>query len=54
MVNCVSTHSIVAAGAGYRLYDGIFYSYPAGHCRYHCAGQNNSGAKTSLKGRSLC
>ena len=29
-----------------RLYDGLFYSYPAGHCHHRRAGQSHSGAET--------
>jgi hypothetical protein len=38
----------MAFGVGDRIYDGLFYSYPAGHCRYHCADQSHSGAETGV------
>ena len=50
MDDCCNTHNSMAAGAGDRLYDGLFYSYPAGHCHYHCAGQSHSGAEARLEG----
>ena len=44
--NCCGTGNFVAAGAGDRLYDGLFYPYPAGH-RNRCGGdRGHSGAKT--------
>ena len=44
--NCGNTHNSMAAGAGDRLYVGVFYSYPARHCNYHGSGQGHSGAKS--------
>jgi hypothetical protein len=38
----------MAAGAGDRLYDGLFYSYPAGHCHYHDPGQCYSGTEAGV------
>ena len=46
MDDCCCTGNFVAVGAGDRLYDGLFYSYPAGHCHHHRAGQSRSGAET--------
>jgi len=53
--DCCNTHGSMAAGAGDRLYDRQFYSYPAGRCHYHCADQGNSGAEAHLAiNESLC
>jgi hypothetical protein len=35
----------MAAGAGDRLYNGLFYSYPTGRCHHRRAGQSHSGTK---------
>ena len=53
MDDCCGTDSSVGAGAVDWLYDGLFYSYPAGHCHYRRAGQPHSGAEARLKGRIL-
>lgn len=42
---CCPDHS-VATGAGERLYDGVFYSHPAGHCDHRRVGQSHPGAET--------
>jgi len=47
--DCCDSDNFVAAGVGDRLYDGLFYSYSAGHCHYCCAGQSHSGAETGLE-----
>jgi hypothetical protein len=41
-----STYNSMAAWVGDRLYDGLFYSHPAGRCNYHSSHQSNSGAET--------
>ena len=46
MDDCCNTHNSMAAGAGDRLYDGLFCSYPTGSCRHRRAGQSHSGAET--------
>ena len=46
--DCCNTHNSMAVGIGDRLYDGLFYSYPAGHCHYCCAGQCHSGAEAVI------
>ena len=46
MDDCCITHNSIGAGAGDRLYDGLFYSYPAGRCHHRRAGQSYSGAET--------
>jgi hypothetical protein len=43
--NCCNTHNSMAAGSGDRLYNGIFYSYPAGRCHHRRADQSYSGKK---------
>ena len=47
--DCCNTHNSMAVGIGDRLYDGLFYSYPAGHCHRHCFGQSHSGAEAPLE-----
>ena len=49
--DCCGTGNFVAVGVGDRLYDGLFYSYPAGHCHCRRAGQSHSGAKARLERR---
>ena len=49
MVNCCNTHNSMDAGAGDRLYDGLFYSYPAGRCYHRRVAQSHSGAKARLE-----
>jgi hypothetical protein len=51
--DCCDSDNFVAAGVGKWLYDGLFYSYSAGHCHYHCAGQSHSGAETGLTGKNV-
>ena len=51
MDNCFGIGNFVAAGAADRLYDGLFYSYPAGRCHHHRAGQSHSGAEARLERR---
>ena len=48
MDNCCNTYHPMDAGAGDGLYNGLFYSYPAG--RRNCRGvdQGHSGAKTCI------
>ena len=46
--DCRCTDNSVAAGAGDRLYDWLFYSHPAGHCHHHRAGQSHWGAETII------
>lgn len=48
MDNCRSTDNSVVVGDGVRLYDGLFYSHPAGHCHHRRAGQSHSGTETVL------
>jgi hypothetical protein len=43
--DCCNTDSSVAAGIGKWLYDGLFYSYPAGHRNCYGADWGHSGAK---------
>jgi len=43
--DCCHTHDSMAAGAGDRLYDGLFYSYPAGRCHHRHTDPSFSGAK---------
>ena len=47
--DCFNTHSSMAVGVGEWLYDGLFYSYPAGHCHCRRAGQSHSGAEARLE-----
>jgi len=49
--DCCNTDSSVAAGAGDRLYDGLFYSYPAGCCYHSRAGQGHSGTTSAVNRR---
>ena len=46
--DCCNTHNSMAAGAGDRLHDGLFYSYPTGRCHHRRAGQSHSGAEARL------
>jgi hypothetical protein len=39
----------MAAGAGDRLYDGLFHSYPSGRCHHRHTDQSYSGTKTHLE-----
>jgi hypothetical protein len=43
--DCCGTDNSVGARAGDRLYDGLFYSYPAGHCHYRRDSRLHSGAE---------
>ena len=43
---CCGTGNLVAAWIGEWLYDGQFYSCPAGRCHHHSADQSHSGAET--------
>jgi hypothetical protein len=43
--NCGNTHNSMAAGAGDRLYDGLFYSHPARCCHHRRADTDYSGTK---------
>ena len=48
MDNCCGTGNSVVVGVGDWLYDGLFYSYSAGHCN-RCGGdRDHSGAKTLI------
>lgn len=38
-----NTHNSMAFGAGERLYDGSFHSYPSRHCHHRRTGQSHSG-----------
>ena len=48
MDNRFDTVNFVGAGAGDRLYDGLFYSYPTGHCHRRYTGQSHPGATSRL------
>jgi hypothetical protein len=51
--DCCNTHNSMAAGAGDRLYDGLFHSYPTGH-RYRCSTDpSHSGTKTIVASWTL-
>jgi hypothetical protein len=43
--DCYNTHDSMAAGVGDRLYDGLFYSYPAGRCHHRHTDPSYSGTK---------
>jgi len=46
MDDCCGAGNFVAARVDNRLYDGLFYSYPASHRNYCCVDWGHSGAKT--------
>lgn len=49
--DCGCIADFMDAGVGDRLYDGVFYSYPAGHRHYCCADQSHSRAEAHLAKR---
>jgi hypothetical protein len=51
--NCCDTGNLVAAGVGDWLYDGLFYSYPAGHRNRRGVDWGHSGA-TRVVEQSSC
>ena len=42
------TNNFMGTRVGDRLYDGLFYSYPAGHCHCRYTGQSHSGAESCI------
>ena len=42
------TYNSMGAWFSNRLYDGLLYSYSAGHCHCRYSGQNHSGAKACV------
>ena len=48
MDNRCHTYNSVVAWVGDRLYDGLFYSHPAGRCHCRSSYQSHSGAETGV------
>jgi hypothetical protein len=48
MDNCCGAGNFVAIGAGDRLYDGLFYSYPAGYRNRCSVDWGHSGAEACI------